>query len=92
MTGTCKGIGRWIAVRLAAAGADVGTADLVREGGPQRVPSPGGCHESSRTAGRRAIDLACRSGVITEMIADAVDLGGSVVGLDFNPPMLEVAR
>ncbi|HCV28590.1 MAG TPA: hypothetical protein DGB32_09710 [Dehalococcoidia bacterium] len=38
------------------------------------------------------MDLACRSGVITEMIADAVDLGGSVVGLDFNPPMLEVAR
>ncbi|MDP5877558.1 MAG: hypothetical protein QGI84_00055 [Dehalococcoidia bacterium] len=33
VTGTCKGIGRWIAVRLAAAGADVGTADLVREGG-----------------------------------------------------------
>lgn len=43
-------------------------------------------------AGQRAIDLACGSGIVTELIADAVGSDGSVVGLDFSPPMLEVAR
>ena len=43
-------------------------------------------------AGQRAIDLACGSGIVTELIADAVGSDGSVVGLDFSQPMLEVAR
>ncbi|MDP6821749.1 MAG: methyltransferase domain-containing protein [Dehalococcoidia bacterium] len=44
------------------------------------------------TPGQKVLDLACGSGVVTEMIAGVVGSGGGVVGLDFSPPMLGVAR
>lgn len=44
------------------------------------------------SSGQAVLDLACGSGVVTEMIAGAVGSSGTVVGLDFSPPMLEVAR
>lgn len=48
--------------------------------------------QAAPSAGQRVIDLACGSGVVTELIANAVGPEGSVVGLDFSPPMLGVAR
>lgn len=47
---------------------------------------------ASLSPGQKVLDLACGSGVVTEIVAAAVGSGGSVVGLDFSPPMLEVAR
>jgi len=48
--------------------------------------------QAGPSAGQRVIDLACGSGVVTEMIANAVGSDGSVVGLDFSGPMLAVGR
>jgi ubiquinone/menaquinone biosynthesis C-methylase UbiE len=47
--------------------------------------------QAAPSAGQRVIDLACGSGIVTELIANAVGSEGSVVGLDFSPPMLGVA-
>jgi len=56
------------------------------------IPSSKGLLElAAPSAGQRVIDLACGSGVVTELIANAVGSDGSVVGLDFSPPMLGVA-
>jgi SAM-dependent methyltransferase len=40
----------------------------------------------------RVLDIACGSGVVARMVAARLGAGGRVVGLDFNPAMLEVAR
>jgi len=48
--------------------------------------------QASPSTSQRVIDLACGSGIVTELLADAVGSEGSVVGLDFSPPMLDVAR
>src|ERR671930_2794729 len=40
-------------------------------------------------AGRRALDLACGTGTLAAILADA---GGDVVGLDRSEPMLVIAR
>ena len=41
--------------------------------------------------GQRVLDVACGTGVATRAAADRVGATGSVVGLDLNPAMLEVA-
>jgi demethylmenaquinone methyltransferase/2-methoxy-6-polyprenyl-1,4-benzoquinol methylase len=44
------------------------------------------------TAGESALDVACGSGKLTELLSRIAGDGGRVVGLDFSPQMLEVAR
>jgi ubiquinone/menaquinone biosynthesis C-methylase UbiE len=41
--------------------------------------------------GQRVLDVACGTGVATRAAADRVGVTGSVVGVDLNPAMLEVA-
>jgi demethylmenaquinone methyltransferase / 2-methoxy-6-polyprenyl-1,4-benzoquinol methylase len=43
-------------------------------------------------AGGSALDVACGSGKLTAQLARIAGEGGRVVGLDFSPQMLEVAR
>ncbi len=43
-------------------------------------------------AGDRVLDLACGTGLVSEQIAPLIGDAGSIVGLDFNPIMLTVAR
>jgi demethylmenaquinone methyltransferase / 2-methoxy-6-polyprenyl-1,4-benzoquinol methylase len=51
---------------------------------------------AARTAGLKAggsaLDIACGSGKLTAVLAGMVGSDGRVVGLDFSPQMLEVAR
>jgi SAM-dependent methyltransferase len=42
--------------------------------------------------GQRVLDVACGTGVLARTVADRVDPGGSVAGIDLNPAMLTVAR
>jgi ubiquinone/menaquinone biosynthesis C-methylase UbiE len=42
--------------------------------------------------GERVLDLATGTGIIARLVAPRVAPGGSVVGLDMNPGMLDVAR
>ena len=44
------------------------------------------------TVGGSALDVACGSGKLTAELARIAGPGGRVVGLDFSPQMLEVAR
>ena len=44
------------------------------------------------TAGGSALDVACGSGKLTAQLATIAGPKGRVVGLDFSPQMLEVAR
>ena len=48
--------------------------------------------ETGLTAGGSALDVACGSGKLTAELARIAGPGGRVVGLDFSPQMLEVAR
>src|SRR5262245_48328518 len=43
-------------------------------------------------AGERVLDVACGTGVQTGPLAEAVGPTGRVVGLDFSPKMLAIAR
>ncbi|WP_455220901.1 class I SAM-dependent methyltransferase [Kaarinaea lacus] len=43
-------------------------------------------------SGERVLDVACGTGVVTRLAAEAVGTTGTVVGLDINPGMLAVAR
>jgi SAM-dependent methyltransferase len=43
-------------------------------------------------AGQRVLDIACGTGVLARAAAGRVEPGGSVVGLDINEGMLDVAR
>ena len=43
-------------------------------------------------AGAQVLDLACGTGLVSEQIAPLIGDSGKIVGLDFNPIMLEVAR
>ncbi len=47
---------------------------------------------SSLQARGSALDVACGSGKLTAELARVAGVGGRVVGLDFSPRMLEVAR
>jgi ubiquinone/menaquinone biosynthesis C-methylase UbiE len=42
--------------------------------------------------GQRVLDVACGTGVLARTVAERLGLAGSVVGLDINDGMLEVAR
>lgn len=42
--------------------------------------------------GARVLDVACGSGIVARLIAARGGASGRVVGLDFNPAMLDVAR
>ncbi len=42
--------------------------------------------------GERILDVACGTGVVARMAATRTGIAGKVVGLDFSPPMLAVAR
>ena len=44
------------------------------------------------SAGQQVLDLACGTGIVTDLISTEVGPNGRVVGLDFSVPMLEVAR
>lgn len=48
--------------------------------------------ESGLIAGGSALDVACGSGKLTAELARIAGPGGRVIGLDFSPEMLEVAR
>jgi demethylmenaquinone methyltransferase/2-methoxy-6-polyprenyl-1,4-benzoquinol methylase len=48
--------------------------------------------ETGLAAGGSAIDVACGSGKLTAELAKLAGSKGRVVGLDFSPQMLEVAR
>ncbi len=41
--------------------------------------------------GQAVLDIACGTGVVTRLAAEAVGPDGTVVGVDFNQPMLDVA-
>ncbi len=43
-------------------------------------------------AGERVLDVACGTGIVARRAAPRVGAGGTVVGLDLNEAMLEVAR
>lgn len=44
-------------------------------------------------AGRTIVDVACGTGIVARTLADRIDgAGGSIVGVDANPAMLDVAR
>jgi demethylmenaquinone methyltransferase / 2-methoxy-6-polyprenyl-1,4-benzoquinol methylase len=47
---------------------------------------------SGLTTGGSALDVACGSGKLTDLLARISGPGGRVVGLDFSPQMLEIAR
>lgn len=42
--------------------------------------------------GERVLDIACGTGAVSRLAAERVKPDGSVVGLDINPGMIEVAR
>ena len=44
------------------------------------------------TPGGSALDVACGSGKLTAVLAGIAGQNGRVVGLDFSPRMLEIAR
>lgn len=48
--------------------------------------------ETGLSAGGSALDVACGSGKLTAELARIAGAGGRVIGLDFSPEMLEVAR
>jgi len=48
--------------------------------------------ETGLAAGGSALDVACGSGKLTEELARLAGPHGRVVGIDFSPQMLEVAR
>ena len=47
---------------------------------------------SGLAMGESVLDVACGTGVVTRLAAEAVGPTGAVVGLDVNPGMLAVAR
>src|SRR5262249_49929573 len=47
---------------------------------------------SKMNRGERVLDLACGTGIVTNLLPPLVGPKGKVVGLDVNPSMLEVAK
>lgn len=43
-------------------------------------------------SGQRVLDVACGTGIVTRTATEVVGSSGSVVGVDLNPAMLDVAR
>jgi ubiquinone/menaquinone biosynthesis C-methylase UbiE len=54
--------------------------------------APRVCDAAGISPEMRVLDVACGTGVLTLVAAERVGPGGSAVGLDLNPGMLEVAR
>ena len=48
--------------------------------------------EAQPQPGERLVDVACGTGVVARLAAPRVGAQGAVVGVDFNPAMLAVAR
>lgn len=48
--------------------------------------------ETDLGPGQRALDVCCGTGDLSIAMARRVGPGGSVVGIDFSPPMLSIAR
>ncbi|HET7874246.1 MAG TPA: class I SAM-dependent methyltransferase [Methylomirabilota bacterium] len=42
--------------------------------------------------GERVLDVACGTGTLAALMAERVGTGGSVVGIDFSPRLIELAR
>ena len=47
---------------------------------------------ASPAPGAHVLDAACGTGVVARMLAPVIGPGGRIVGLDFDPAMIEVAR
>lgn len=58
---------------------------LIREWAPRVVEAAG------IRPGHRVLDVACGTGVLSRVVAQAVGPGGSVTGLDLDPGMLTIA-
>jgi SAM-dependent methyltransferase len=58
---------------------------LIREWAPRVVAAAG------IRPGDRVLDVACGTGVLSRVVAEAVGSAGSVTGLDFDPGMLTMA-
>jgi demethylmenaquinone methyltransferase/2-methoxy-6-polyprenyl-1,4-benzoquinol methylase len=72
-----------------------GRYDLVNSvlsGGTDAGWRKGAARATELTAGGSALDVACGSGKLTAQLAAIAGEDGRVVGLDFSPQMLEVAR
>lgn len=68
---------------------------LAAEALAERTVGPFGAAAMAEAApqpGETVLDVGCGSGATTVELAQAVGPGGSVVGLDVSPPLLEAAR
>ena len=68
--------------------------DLLRVIPDEIIEKDYGCGDPSRyvKAGETVLDLGSGSGKACYIMAQIVGAGGKVIGVDFNPPMLELAR
>ena len=68
--------------------------DLLKVIPPEILEKDYGCGDPSRyvNAGETVLDLGSGSGKACYIIAQIVGAQGKVIGVDFNPPMLELAR
>lgn len=68
------------------------TINTVLSGGTDSGWRRRAARETGLAAGGSALDVACGSGKLTAELAKLAGSSGRVVGIDFSPQMLEVAR
>ncbi len=68
------------------------TINTVLSGGTDSGWRRRAARETGLAAGGSAVDVACGSGKLTAELAKLAGSSGRVVGIDFSPQMLEVAR
>jgi len=68
------------------------TINTVLSGGTDSGWRRRAAREAGLAAGGSALDVACGSGKLTAELAKLAGSSGRVVGIDFSPQMLEVAR